>query len=132
MEEFNIPDKLYFRIGEVAKLIGVEPYVLRYWETEFPDIAPTKSRSKQRLYKRQDVEMIYKIRELLYKQNYTIKGAKRKIKEKVAVHTPQKIEHKKASDKPVQLEFEASKETTKYSTNVVKDVVDEMDTYLKG
>src|SRR3990167_9578531 len=79
--ETSIPDKLYFRIGEVAKMIGVEPYVLRYWETEFPEIAPVKSKARQRLYKKQDVELIYKIRELLHNQNYTIKGARRKIKD---------------------------------------------------
>ncbi|MCP5464886.1 MAG: MerR family transcriptional regulator [Deltaproteobacteria bacterium] len=76
----EIPDKLYFRIGEVAKLIGVEPYVLRYWETEFPEIAPVKSKSRQRLYKRCDVELIFKIRDLLYDQKFTIKGAKKVIK----------------------------------------------------
>lgn len=77
----SIPDKLYFKIGEVARIIGVEPYVLRYWETEFPDISPVKSKSRQRLYKKNDVELISQIRSLLYNQNYTIKGAKKKIKD---------------------------------------------------
>ncbi len=77
--ETSIPDKLYFRIGEVAKLIGVKPYVLRYWETEFPEIAPVKSKTKQRLYKRQDVELICRIRELLYNRRFTIQGAKKMI-----------------------------------------------------
>lgn len=76
-----IPDKLYFKIGEVAKLIGVEPYVLRYWETEFPQITPVKSKTGQRLYKRHDVETIATIRELLYDQKFTINGARRKLKE---------------------------------------------------
>ena len=65
----------------IAKMIGVEPYVLRYWETEFPEIAPVKSKARQRLYKRNDVELIYRIRDLLYQQNFTIKGAKKKIKD---------------------------------------------------
>ena len=73
---FEIPDRLYFKIGEVAKLIGVEPYVLRYWESEFPEISPTKSKSNQRLYKHRDVELIAQIRELLYTHKFTIDGAK--------------------------------------------------------
>jgi DNA-binding transcriptional MerR regulator len=79
----GIPNKLYFRIGEVAKLIGVEPYVLRYWESEFPDIKPTKSKSGQRLYKHRDVETLQKIKELLYEERYTIGGAKKRIRELV-------------------------------------------------
>lgn len=77
----SIPNKLYFRIGEVSKLIGVEPYVLRYWESEFPDIKPSKSKSGQRLYKRRDVEMLQKIKELLYEERYTINGARKRLKE---------------------------------------------------
>jgi DNA-binding transcriptional MerR regulator len=76
-----IPNKLYFRIGEVARLIVVEPYVLRYWESEFPDIKPSKSKSGQRLYKRRDVEMLLKIKELLYGERYTINGAKKRLKD---------------------------------------------------
>lgn len=77
----TIPNKLYFRIGEVASLLGVKPYVLRYWETEFPDIKPTKSKSGQRLYKRRDVETLMKIRELLYEERFTINGARKRLKE---------------------------------------------------
>jgi DNA-binding transcriptional MerR regulator len=76
-----IPDKLYFKIGEVAAIVGVKPYVLRYWETEFPDIAPSKSKTNQRLYKRKEVERILRIRDLLYRQKYTIDGARRKLRE---------------------------------------------------
>ncbi|MBI4365715.1 MAG: MerR family transcriptional regulator [Deltaproteobacteria bacterium] len=76
-----LPNKLYFRIGEVSEIVGVKPYVLRYWETEFPDIKPAKSRSGQRLYKRRDVELLLKVRELLYEQRYTIDGAKHRLKE---------------------------------------------------
>ncbi|MBL7686191.1 MAG: MerR family transcriptional regulator [Deltaproteobacteria bacterium] len=76
-----IPDKLYFKIGEVADLVGVKPYVLRYWETEFPDIAPGKSRTNQRLYKRKEVEKVLLIRDLLYKEKFTINGARKRIKE---------------------------------------------------
>ncbi|MDX1386106.1 MAG: MerR family transcriptional regulator [bacterium] len=76
-----IPDKLYFKIGEVADIVGVKPYVLRYWETEFPEIAPSKSKSKQRLYKRREVETILKIRDLLYNEKFTIEGARQRLKE---------------------------------------------------
>lgn len=77
----DIPNKLYFRIGEVSDLVGVKPYVLRYWESEFPDIKPSKSKSGQRLYKRRDVEILLKIKELLYEERFTINGAKKRIKE---------------------------------------------------
>ena len=71
-----IPDKLYFRIGEVAKLCSVQTFVLRFWESEFPQLKPTKSGTGQRLYRRRDVEMALKIRHLLYEEGYTIPGAR--------------------------------------------------------
>lgn len=89
--EQSIPDKLYFRIGEVAKLIGVKPYVLRYWETEFSEISPVKSKTKQRLYKRQDVELILRIRDLLYNRKFTIQGAKKIINENKKVLSHKQI-----------------------------------------
>jgi DNA-binding transcriptional MerR regulator len=72
-----IPDKLYFKIGEVAQLAGVKPHVLRYWESEFQTISPAKSQGRQRLYRRQDVELVLRLKELLYQQGYTIAGAKK-------------------------------------------------------
>ncbi len=77
----DVPDKLYFKIGEVAKLVGVKPYVLRYWETEFSVLRPGKTRSKHRLYRRKDVETLLEIRRLLYAERYTIEGAKRRLRE---------------------------------------------------
>ena len=77
----DLPDKLYFKIGEVAKLVGVKPYVLRYWETEFSILRPGKTRSKHRLYRRKDVETLLEIRRLLYAERYTIEGAKRRLRE---------------------------------------------------
>lgn len=75
----EIPDKLYFRIGEVAGLLAVEPYVLRYWETEFPSLAPKKSGTGHRLYRRKDVELLLKIKHLLYDKRYTIEGARQSL-----------------------------------------------------
>jgi len=71
-----IPDKLYFRIGEVARLCGVETYVLRFWETEFPQLRPNKSGTGQRLYRKRDVELAMRVRQLLHAEGYTIAGAR--------------------------------------------------------
>ncbi len=76
----ELPDKLYFKIGEVAKIVGVKPYVLRYWETEFSTIRPGKTRSRHRLYRRRDVEALLEIKRLLHGERYTIEGAKRHLK----------------------------------------------------
>jgi DNA-binding transcriptional MerR regulator len=77
----QIPDdKRYFRIGEVSRIIGVEPYVLRYWESEFPQIRPSRADSNQRTYQRKDVELIGEIKRLLYEEKMTIEGAKQKLK----------------------------------------------------
>ncbi len=75
----TIPQKLFFKIGEVCELAGVQAHVLRYWETEFPMLAPQKNRAGQRTYRRRDVEMALRIRELLYDEQYTIAGAKKKL-----------------------------------------------------
>ncbi|MEK6791265.1 MAG: MerR family transcriptional regulator [Deltaproteobacteria bacterium] len=77
----KIPDKLYFKIGEVARITRVKPYVLRYWESEFKIISPKKSLSKQRVYTRKDVDLILEIKNLLYKEKFTLDGAKRKVRE---------------------------------------------------
>jgi DNA-binding transcriptional MerR regulator len=74
-----IPEKQFFRIGDVADLLGVKPYVLRYWETEFPVISPTKSSSGQRVYRRADVETLVMIKHLLYEEKYSISGARKRI-----------------------------------------------------
>ena len=77
----KIPDKLFFKIGEVAKLTGVEQHVLRYWEDEFEVLQPKKNKSGQRFYEKKDVELIIKIQRLLYLERYTIAGAKQKMRE---------------------------------------------------
>ena len=75
----SIPQKLFFKIGEVCELAGVQAHVLRYWETEFPMLAPQKNRAGQRTYRRKDVEVALRIKELLYDEQYTIAGAKKKL-----------------------------------------------------
>ncbi len=81
MDPVEFPNKLYFRIGEVAKIIGVKPYVLRYWETEFPILKPGKTPSRHRLYRRRDVETLLDIKRLLYEEGFTIAGAKKRLKD---------------------------------------------------
>jgi DNA-binding transcriptional MerR regulator len=75
----DIPDKLYFKIGEVSDLLGVEPYVLRYWETEFTVLSPKKSGTGHRLYRRKDVELLLRIKHLLYERKFTIEGARQTL-----------------------------------------------------
>jgi len=77
--ETIIPDKAYFRIGEVSKILNVEPYVIRYWETEFRTIKPVRTRTAQRLYRKKDVQELLTIRNLLYSQRFTIDGAKKQL-----------------------------------------------------
>ena len=74
-----IPEKLFFKIGEVCDITGVQAHVLRYWESEFPMLAPQKNRAGQRTYRKRDVEMVLRIKELLYEDQYTIAGAKKKL-----------------------------------------------------
>jgi len=76
----HLPEKLYYKIGEVAEIVGVKPYVLRYWESEFSVLKPTKSRSKQRLYKRRDVETLLRIKHLLHDERFTVEGARKRLK----------------------------------------------------
>ena len=73
--------KLYYRIGEVSEIVGVEPHVLRYWETEFRTIRPQKSRKGQRIYSRRDVDKLLRVKDLLYNQGYTIAGARKRLRD---------------------------------------------------
>jgi len=88
----SIPDKLYFRVGEVSRLVGVAPYVLRFWETEFASISPKKSGRGHRLYRRKDVELLLQIKHLLYEKRFTIEGARQTLKSraKPAARRPEK------------------------------------------
>lgn len=121
----EIPDKLYFKIGDVAKILGVEAYVLRYWETEFPEIRPSKSRTGQRLYRKTDVEKILHIKDLLYGQKFTIDGARRRLRGEV-------IEHRQADDqRQPALNFDDGETalSLKKMRDVVSRVVGEMDDF---
>src|SRR5208282_6583969 len=84
--EVVIPEKLYFRIGEVSELAKLPTYVLRFWETEFPQLKPTKSSTGQRMYRRKDVEYVMQIRKLLYEDGFTIAGAREKLREEVRLN----------------------------------------------
>jgi len=89
MEVYSrIPQKIFFRIGEVCELIKVQPHVLRYWETEFPMLTPQKNRAGQRVYRRKDVEMVMRIRDLLYEEKFTIAGAKKKLLDEIRSNSP--------------------------------------------
>lgn len=79
----GIPDKLFFKIGEVSEITGIKPYVLRYWETEFNIIEPVKAKSRHRLYRKKDIESVLMIKKLLYEDKLTIAGAKKKLEEVV-------------------------------------------------
>jgi DNA-binding transcriptional MerR regulator len=88
MRDSELPSKLFFRIGEVAGLVGVEPHVLRYWEREFRSIRPTKSAKGQRVYSRKDVENLLRVRDLLYRDGFTIAGAKKRLQRPTAAASP--------------------------------------------
>src|SRR5246127_5958533 len=81
--EILIPDKLYFRIGEVAQLCRLPAYVLRFWETEFPQLKPVKSNTGQRMYRRKDVESVLRIKKLLYEEGFTIAGARQQLRSEI-------------------------------------------------
>ena len=98
----DIPDKLYFKIGEVSELLGVEAYVLRYWESEFPVLSPKKSGTGHRLYRRKDVELLLRIKHLLYDKRFTIEGARQSLHSEAKAPKPAK------SPKRVQAELFAA------------------------
>ncbi len=97
-----IPEKIYFKIGEVCELVGVQAHVLRYWETEFPQLAPQKNRSGQRSYRRRDVEISLRIKELLYDELYTIAGARKKLQNEIRETPKLKIVKSEKADERVE------------------------------
>jgi len=89
----SIPNKLFFKIGEVCEITDTQPYVLRYWESEFPALAPAKNSSGQRIYRRRDIETVLRIKQLLYEEGFTIAGAKKRLESEMAgrVESPQPL-----------------------------------------
>lgn len=90
LRERGFSDKLFYKIGEVSKMTGVEPYVLRYWESEFPFLRPRKSKSGQRVYVKKDLELIANIKNLLYEERYTVEGVRKRLGEVPAGRRPQR------------------------------------------
>jgi len=107
----NIPDRLYYKIGEVSQIVGVKPHVLRYWETEFPMIKPYKKDSKQRLYRKRDLRLLLMIKKLLYEDMYTIAGAKQVLK---------KLKEQETGAKDRQLYFKFYQENYKAQLRDIK------------
>jgi DNA-binding transcriptional MerR regulator len=91
MDAKKIPNKLFFKIGEVCEITDTQPYVLRYWESEFPALAPAKNSSGQRIYRRRDIETVLRIKQLLYEEGFTIAGAKKRLESELRgrVDSPQ-------------------------------------------
>jgi len=86
--ERKIPNKLFFKIGEVCEITDTQPYVLRYWESEFPSLAPAKNSSGQRIYRRRDIETVLRIKQLLYDEGFTIAGAKKRLEAELTAKGP--------------------------------------------
>ncbi|GIU81563.1 MAG: MerR family transcriptional regulator [Acidobacteria bacterium] len=113
-----IPEKLFFKIGEVCDIVGVQAHVLRYWETEFPMLSPQKNRSGQRTYRRRDVEIALRIKELLYDELYTIAGAKKKLQAELREASRLKVVppvEKKEQELPEKSGRELEEESDEYS-----------------
>src|SRR5262245_29796736 len=96
----QIPNKLFFKIGEVCEITDTQPYVLRYWESEFPALAPAKNSSGQRIYRRRDIETVLRIMQLLYDEGFTIAGAKKRLEAELTGRTPTPQTEAAKSDTP--------------------------------
>src|SRR6202790_5796536 len=115
IEAEEIPDKLYFRIGEVARLAAIKPYVLRFWETEFAGLGPKKSGTGHRLYRRKDVELVLEIKRLLYDQRFTIEGARKLLENRP------KAESGRSASKPVKKPLKAPAPAAEAQAGLVVD-----------
>lgn len=102
-----IPEKQYFKIGEVSEILDVEPYVLRYWESEFKILKPTRTRARQRLYHKRDLELLMEIKHLLYDEKFTIAGAKKRLQEMKKLSSAEKKSKKPTKNAKVREEVEA-------------------------
>ena|SRR5215213_4196446 len=124
-----IPEKLFFKIGEVCELAGVQAHVLRYWESEFPMLAPQKNRAGQRVYRKRDVEMALRIKELLYEDQYTIAGAKKRLTNELRNGGKLKVvgaeEDGQPESAPVALTQEPSPPPTSYTRKMAPRTAEE-------
>jgi DNA-binding transcriptional MerR regulator len=127
MSPLELPDKIYFKIGEVSELLGLQPHVLRYWENEFDILSPSKSKSGQRLYRRKDVEVLDLIKDLLHRQKFTIKGARQHIKTLGVGKALEEKEKRDESDQVVFLEDLGKKlgRLREHADDVLKRLEDE-------
>ncbi len=123
----EIPNKLYFRIGDVSRIAGVKPYVLRYWESEFSMLGPKKSGTNHRLYRRKDVEMVLEIKRLLYEKRFTIEGARNFLSNRGKV-TP--VSEKKA-EKPQRMQAQLFATSEPVNLELVKEIRKELRDLLK-
>lgn len=116
--KLKLPDKIYFKIGEVGAILDLETHVLRYWETEFPVLKPVKSKSGQRLYRRSDIEALNLIKDLLYRQKYTIEGARRHLR---SIGIDQSMKEKEKRDQTnIQLSLTAIKSRIENLHNMIE------------
>lgn len=120
MSEIVIPDKDEFKIGEVCDIAGVKPFVLRYWETEFPELAPAKGAGGQRTYSRVDVQLILRIKQLLYEERFTVAGAKKRLSEE---QTPRKPPKKAKAEPPLVEPTDTVRRTLADIRREIEDVV---------
>jgi DNA-binding transcriptional MerR regulator len=108
MDKQQIPNKLFFKIGEVCEITDTQPYVLRYWESEFTALAPAKNSSGQRIYRRRDIETVVRIKQLLYDEGFTIAGAKKRLEAELSGRTPTPQTEAARSETPVPSTLSAS------------------------
>lgn len=116
-----IPEKQYFKIGEVSEILNVEPYVLRYWESEFKILKPTRTRARQRLYHKKDLELLMEIKHLLYDEKFTIAGAKKRLQEMKKKASAEKKSGRAAKPKSQPESVAASKVVSNPDTSVTED-----------
>ena len=116
--KLKLPDKIYFKIGEVSQILSIEPHVIRYWETEFPVIKPIKSKSGQRLFRRSDIEVLNLVKDLLYGQKFTIVGARKHLK---SLGVDKSIKEKEKRDQTnIQLTLKAVTDRVKNLNNMIE------------
>jgi len=131
-----IPEKQYFKIGEVSEILDVEPYVLRYWESEFKILKPTRTRARQRLYHKKDLELLLEIKHLLYDEKFTIAGAKKRLQEMKKQNSAEKKAKRPAKAVKNKEELEVSEYNTENNSQIeassdYKDILLEIKKELK-